>query len=127
MEEGSYFKTRLCKYFEMGECLKGDACTYAHGPEELSRVAGSIGSQAGAGVLMQFPRLHACEAFESCRQASNKHGERNARRRASKRYSASTTSWATAQKALVAPLHMDQKNWPRVETMQTLQLWFRRS
>ncbi|CAK9107450.1 Zinc finger CCCH domain-containing protein 4 [Durusdinium trenchii] len=30
------FKTALCKFFEIGQCLKGEACTFAHGPDELA-------------------------------------------------------------------------------------------
>lgn len=31
-------KRTLCKFFEQGQCTKGDGCTWAHGPQELGKV-----------------------------------------------------------------------------------------
>eukprot|EP00930_Biecheleria_cincta_P096130 TRINITY_DN87_c1_g1_i4.p1 TRINITY_DN87_c1_g1~~TRINITY_DN87_c1_g1_i4.p1 ORF type:complete len:500 (-),score=111.68 TRINITY_DN87_c1_g1_i4:290-1789(-) len=36
VQNGMIFrKTKMCMFFEKGECEKGSNCTYAHGPEEL--------------------------------------------------------------------------------------------
>eukprot|EP00428_Durinskia_dybowskii_P019808 CAMPEP_0170229306 /NCGR_PEP_ID=MMETSP0116_2-20130129/14376_1 /TAXON_ID=400756 /ORGANISM="Durinskia baltica, Strain CSIRO CS-38" /LENGTH=73 /DNA_ID=CAMNT_0010480055 /DNA_START=64 /DNA_END=282 /DNA_ORIENTATION=+ len=31
----AFEKTRLCKFFQSGKCLRGPACTFAHSSEEL--------------------------------------------------------------------------------------------
>ena len=30
-----YYKTALCRHWELAKCLRGDACTFAHGRDEL--------------------------------------------------------------------------------------------
>ncbi|CAE8645501.1 unnamed protein product, partial [Polarella glacialis] len=35
-----HFKTRICKYWEMGTCQKGDGCQFAHGGEEMGAPPG---------------------------------------------------------------------------------------
>lgn len=62
------FKTVLCKYFELGNCSKGDECTYAHGIEELqTREAGTYKT-----VLCKFFEAGSCSRGASCTFA---HGE----------------------------------------------------
>lgn len=64
---GGYVKWKLCKFFaNYGECTKGNACTFAHGEDELGTPAGR---GAGDRVLQesgaQAPRVQT--KWEMCR------------------------------------------------------------
>lgn len=37
------FKTKMCTFFEQGKCTKGDSCTFAHDPSELTGGKGKGG------------------------------------------------------------------------------------
>lgn len=51
------FKTQVCKFFELGQCTKGEACTYAHGTEDLrgGRLAASLNAAAGSSGINEPP------------------------------------------------------------------------
>ncbi|EER14127.1 hypothetical protein Pmar_PMAR022918, partial [Perkinsus marinus ATCC 50983] len=47
---GTFYKTRLCPLFQSGSCPRGQACSYAHGPQELRpNVAG--GGRPSGGLI----------------------------------------------------------------------------
>lgn len=41
------YKTKMCTFFEQGKCTRGDACTFAHDPSELSGGKGKGGGKPG--------------------------------------------------------------------------------
>mmetsp|Transcript_33336 Transcript_33336/g.85168 ORF Transcript_33336/g.85168 Transcript_33336/m.85168 type:complete len:207 (-) Transcript_33336:128-748(-) len=54
---GGGFKTKMCTFFLEGRCTKGEACTYAHDPSEMSGGKGGGGKSFGGGApaAVQLP------------------------------------------------------------------------
>ena len=40
VESGAAWKTRVCKFWQDGDCVAGDACSFAHGVDEVRRYGG---------------------------------------------------------------------------------------
>jgi hypothetical protein len=73
-----YYKTRPCQaWHTVGACSRGDACTYAHGAEEL-RAPGQSGSAAAAAAAAAAADAAAARAVAAA-QASAKAAKKQAR------------------------------------------------
>jgi len=95
---GGGFKTKMCNFFQLGTCTKGEGCTYAHGAHELSAggqrasaatsyattSAYSAPAATGFGAapqfsgqvkkkLCQFFELNSCTKGDQCQYAHGAH------------------------------------------------------
>eukprot|EP00444_Apocalathium_aciculiferum_P011352 CAMPEP_0183454796 /NCGR_PEP_ID=MMETSP0370-20130417/124967_1 /TAXON_ID=268820 /ORGANISM="Peridinium aciculiferum, Strain PAER-2" /LENGTH=92 /DNA_ID=CAMNT_0025646331 /DNA_START=12 /DNA_END=286 /DNA_ORIENTATION=+ len=58
-------KTKMCKYFAKGRCKRGQACTWAHGEEELMARPDLFRTQ----LCVDFAAVGKCQSGGQCRFA----------------------------------------------------------
>lgn len=83
---GKGFKTRMCNYFMMGTCTKGEACTFAHGEHEMQpggnpnagmpMMSASADGSTSSGFktrMCKFFMMGQCQKGEACSYAHGEH------------------------------------------------------
>eukprot|EP00443_Scrippsiella_acuminata_P019102 CAMPEP_0115244536 /NCGR_PEP_ID=MMETSP0270-20121206/40035_1 /TAXON_ID=71861 /ORGANISM="Scrippsiella trochoidea, Strain CCMP3099" /LENGTH=77 /DNA_ID=CAMNT_0002659669 /DNA_START=298 /DNA_END=528 /DNA_ORIENTATION=+ len=58
-------KTKICKYYVKGRCKRGEACSYAHGKEQLLARPDLYRTQ----LCIDYTVAGACQAGDTCRFA----------------------------------------------------------
>lgn len=66
-------KTKMCAYFQVGHCVKGESCNFAHSPEDIHPVDDMRLQRSGSGELRQ-PQMQRISSGEACQPTMRRIG-----------------------------------------------------